>query len=324
MTMNPISRKSQVSRLYRICLPTALVVFLLLPMDSLFAATAETILIRQTLEKDRSGRRRGDAELVLSAYDEDRFVAYDAAGSIDARAWSVLHDSRESMGQALEADLSVRRYDIKRSVVFINVWKDKAFVTTLDSGAVIDAATGARSPYAESLLWTFRKLDEEWLATGVIVSLGDLTTGPATGRVEADEVAESLMDHVQQWNDDSHSGITGTLSEEAVIIDSYFSPNPALWLIIFSDREEIDEWLDDRLAAVDYSIDRKVEHAVVTGDEAVAVTRDRITATYSSGAESLTEERLSTWFLTRSGGSWVVTWAWWKTKPFQSGATALH
>ena len=324
--MNLYPLRNHLLSLLKSTCPAALGLLLLLPIESAFAATAETILIRQSLEKDRSGRRRGDAELVLSAYDEDRFVAYDAAGSADGRAWSILHDSRESMEQALKADLETRRYDIQRDVVLISVWKDKAFVTTLDSGAVIDAGTGARQPYAESLLWTFRKLDEEWLVTGVIIALGDTDAGPAAGTVQADDVVESLMDHAQQWNDDSHSGITGTLSEEAVITDSYFSSNPAKWLIMFSDREEIDEWLDDRLTAVEYDIERTVLHAVVKGDEAVAVTQDRVTASFTSGTEPLTQESLTTWFLTRSGGSWVVAWSWSKAKPFRSadGATTLH
>ena len=41
----------------------------LLPLQKLAAETAETMLIRQVLEKDRSGRRRGDIELTLSKYE---------------------------------------------------------------------------------------------------------------------------------------------------------------------------------------------------------------------------------------------------------------
>lgn len=308
-------------------LPVVLTLILLTPADRAGAGeTAETILIRQALEKDRSGRRRGDAELVLSAYDEDRFVAYDAGGFIDGRGWTVLHDSRDGMARALEMDLALRRYDIKRAVVVINVWKDKAFVTTVDSGMVIDVATGTRSPYGQSLLWTFRKLDDEWLATGVIVALGDTTDGPASGRVEADDVVKALQEHAAQWSSGNRSGITGGLTEEAVAVDAYFSSNPAKWLIVFADRQEIDEWLDDRLETVDYSLERSVLHAVVQGDEAVAVTRDRVTATYASGDARLTEDRLSTWLLTRSGGSWQVAWVLWKTKLFDpaDGATALR
>ncbi|MDA0335934.1 MAG: hypothetical protein O2782_12265, partial [bacterium] len=70
-------------------LPALLIVTLLTPVVSVQAETTETILIRQALEKDRSGRRRGDVELVLSAYDRDRVVIYDADGSSDGRGWSV-------------------------------------------------------------------------------------------------------------------------------------------------------------------------------------------------------------------------------------------
>ena len=110
------------------------------------------------------------------------------------------------------------------------------------------------------------------------------------------------------------------------MVDAYFSSNPAKWLIVFADREEIDEWLDDRLEVVDYSLERSVLHAAVHGAEAVAVTRDRVTATYASGDARVTEDRFSTWLLTRSGGSWQVDWALWKTKPFgpAEGATALR
>ena len=56
------------------------------------------------------------------------------------------------------------------------------------------------------------------------------------------------------------------------------------------------------------------------------MTRDRVTATYASGDARVTEDRFSTWLLTRSGGSWQVDWALWKTKPFgpAEGATALR
>ncbi|HJP33962.1 MAG TPA: hypothetical protein QGF95_25725 [Candidatus Latescibacteria bacterium] len=304
-----------------------LVILLLSPLDRAGAAeTAETILIRQSLEKDRSGRRRGDAELVLSAYDEDRFVVWDAGGSIDGRAWSVLHGSRDEVADALETDLAVRHYDLKREVVLINVWKDKAFVTTVDSGMVIDSATGNRSPYAQNQLWTFRKRDEEWLATGVIVALGDSTSGPVVGKVEADDVAEALQDHAAEWSDGSASGISSGLTEEAVLVDLYFSANPAKWLIVFADREEIDDWLEERLAVVDYSIECSVEHAMAQGDEAVAVTQEQISATYAGGEARIAETQLRIWLLTRSGGTWQVDWVFRKAKPFSpiDGSTALH
>ena len=320
--MTPFPRNRLLNVVYR-TLPVVLALTLLVPVDSAQAAeTAETILIRQALDKDRTGRRRGDAELALSAYDEERFVVYDGGGSIDARGWSVLHGSRDAAALALEADLAAHRYDIKREVIFMGVWKNKAFVTTVDSGAVIDGATGARSPYSDRRLWTFRKLDEKWLATGAIVALGDTADGPASGKVEANDVASAVQAHAAEWSDDSHSGVVGGFTEDAVIVDSYFSTNPALWLIVFSDREEFDEWLDDRLKNVGYSIESTVLHAVSSGDEAVAVTRQRITATYASGEAKLVEDRYNTWLLTRSGGSWLVDWAWWKTKPYDNASEA--
>lgn len=319
--MTSFPRNHLLNLAYR-ALPAVLALTLLLPAQSAQAETTETILIRQALEKDRSGRRRGDAELALSAYDDDRFVVYDAGGSIDARGWTVMHDAREDAAQALETDLAARRYDLKREVVFMGVWKNKAFVTTIDSGAVIDGATGVRSPYSDRRLWTFHKRDEKWLATGVIVALGDTTDGPAPGRVEAKDVASAVQAHAAKWSADSHSGVIRGFTEDAVIVDSYFSTNPALWLIVFSDREEFDEWLDDRLKNVDYAIESTVLHAVSSGDEAIAVSRQRITATYASGEARLVEDRYNTWLLTRSGGSWLIDWAWWKTKPYDNASEA--
>ncbi len=86
------------------------------------AETAETVLIRQTLEKDRSGLRRGDAELVASAV-AGNFVHYDARGYMDPVGWTIPEGSVSSYAEALEADLAARRYDISRTVtLFQNVW----------------------------------------------------------------------------------------------------------------------------------------------------------------------------------------------------------
>jgi hypothetical protein len=66
---------------------------------------------------------------------------------------------------------------------------------------------------------------------------------------------------------------------------------------------------------------------VRNGDEAVAVTRDRVTATYAAGEARVVQDRISGWLLRRSGGSWQAAWVWWKTKPFGDlgdGPTALH
>lgn len=307
----------------------ALVLGLLWPGSERAAAeTAETILIRQALEKDRSGRRRGDAELVLSAFDDDHLVVYDAAGSIDPRAWTVAHASRQDYARVLEADLRVRRYDIERAVVFINEWKDKAFVTTIDSGAVIDRAGGRSRPYVAQSLWTFHKREEDWSVTGLVTALGDTATGPAAGRVVAPEVVAFLEDEAAQWTAGSAGGIAGALEEEVVAVDCYFSSTPAKWLIIFADRDELTAWLDERLEHVRYDVHREVLHAAANGDEAVAVTRDRLTATYAQGDARVEQDRVTAWLLTRSGGRWRASWMLWLAKPYgppgSSAATALR
>ena len=278
--------------------------------------TAETVLIRQILEKDRFGRRRGDAEIVTYGYDKDRFVVYDGAGSIDVRAWTVRHSSLEEYRASLEADLAANRYDISRAVLFLNVWKNRAFAATLDSGVVIDRAGDSRRGCVQRALWAFLKEGDEWRATSLVIAVGDTADGGAAGRVEDQEVAAALQEDARNWSEGSRGDILGGVQEYFVGNDCYNSSNPASWLPVFADREEFGKWLEQRLEHVDYDIERTLLHAVSQGDEAVAVTRDRITATYTAGDARLQQDRTSAWLLTRRDGRWRITCAWWKAKSF--------
>ncbi len=200
--------------------------------------TAETVLIRQILEKDRFGRRRGDAEMVTHGFDKDRFVAYDGAGSIDIRAWTVRHSSLEEYQAALEADLAANRYDISRAVLFLTVWKNRAFAATLDSGVVIDRAGDSRRGFVQRAMWSFLKEDEEWRATSLVIAVGDTADGGAAGRVEDQEVAAALQEDARSWSEGSKGDILSGVQEDFVGNDCYNSSNPASWLTVFAGREE--------------------------------------------------------------------------------------
>ncbi len=279
--------------------------------------TAETVLIRQILEKDRFGRRRGDAESVTHGYDRDRFVVYDGAGSIDARAWTVRYSSLDEYQAFLEADLAANRYDISRAVLYLNVWKNQAYATTLDSGMVIDRAGDSRRGFVQRTLWAFRKEDEEWRATSLVVAIGDSADGgAAAGRVEDRDVAAALQEDARNWSEGGPGDILRGVEEDFVGIDCYGSSNAAAWLTVFADRDEFAKWLEQRLENVDYHVERTLLHAVSRGDEAVAVTRDRITATYLAGEARIEQDRVCAWLLTRTDGRWRITSAWWKAKPF--------
>ena len=276
--------------------------------------TAETVVIRQILEKDRFGRRRGDPEIVTHGYDKDRFVVYDGAGSIDARAWSVRYASLGEYQAFLETDLAANRYDISRAVLLLKVWKNRAFATTLDSGVVIDRAGDSRRAFVQRTLWSFRKDDEQWQATSLVVAVGDTSDGGAAGRLENPEVAAALEEHARNWSEGRRGDILGGVQKDFVGLDCYHSSNPATWLTVFADREEFAKWLEQRLQLVNYDIERTLLHAVSRGDEAVAVTRDRVTAAYKSGDARLEQDRVTAWLLTRRDGGWRITCAWWKAK----------
>ena len=309
----------------------AALAMMLLAVEPVPAETPETILIRAALDKDLRGRRRANVELMVKAYDEDRFVVYDGHASASASGWDPVFDDRDVYARQLASEVESHRYEIQRTVVVINVWKDKAFVTTTDSGFVVDRASSERVEYFERRLWTLAKLDEEWLVTGIVADYGDLTAGARPSGIpnqEAQQVVELLMDEAGAWSDGSASGITGAADEAFVAVESKFSSNPAEWLIMFTDRDEYGEWLDKRLERVDYTITREVIHVSTGADgrEAVAVSRDQVRAAPLAGDAVYEQERLNYWLLHKKGGDWVVSWVFWKSKeiPFTSNTAALR
>lgn len=307
----------------------ALGLLVLCPEMARAAETAETILIRTALSRDLTGRRRGNAELMAAAYSEDRFVVYDAASSSSALGWTPTFGDHSRYEADLGRQLAVNRYDVARAVVFIGVWKDKAFVTTIDSGRVIDRQTSTATPYYDRRLWTFTKEDEEWLATGFVSAYGDTITGAASAGIADEQIAKVLRDEAAAWNEGSPGGVAGFVDEEFVAVESQFSANPAAWLIIFADRDEYSEWLEERLDRVAYTVQREVLSVSVgaDGQEAVAVTRDHVKAAHKAGDAVHEQPRLTYWLLRRQGGDWLITWAFWKSKelplPTAGGTAAL-
>ena len=284
---------------------------LLLPMGPARAGeTAETVLIRQAIDKDRSGRRRGDAELAASVCAE-HFVAYEGHNLIDPVGWTVQHEDLESYSAALTEKLQRTRYDIRRSVTFLHVWKEKAMVTTVDSGWVVDRASGDKSEYASTWFWVFHKDGEDWLVTGLIEDLGDTTAGPhpGTGATPDANIVALLEEEAAGWRDRDAAAILRCFDDDFTGYEGFFSSNPALWYIILEDAEELEEWLDDRLALVDYDLQRQVIHTSLSagGTEALAVTQEQVTASPDQGDVKHRLDRRVVWTLSRKTGAWKVT-----------------
>ena len=271
------------------------------------AETPETLLIRQALSNDRFGHRRGDLDLALSSFAE-RCVVYEGNGSADPRAWSVVHEDRAAFAQDLGATLEARRYDIERAVPFILVREDKAIATTLDSGRVVDRQTGTSRPYKTRRLWTFLKVEEEWLATAFVQNLGDSLLAADSGS-SAPEIEALLRREEEAWEEGSVGAIVGLMDEEFIGCDGKDTHAPASWTFLFSDAPELEKWLKKRLPNTTYQIDREVLHASVgkEGREALALTRETVTTTYTSGPAAHSRDRHVLWTLSRRTGSWKVT-----------------
>ena len=233
--------------------------------ESAVGVEASKVLIGQTLERERFGLRRGDVEMALTVWNPDRFVVYDAGGTADPRGWTVLHDDIGEYASALSADLQVHQYDIARSVDFSLVLEGRAFATTTDSGFVLSRQTGDSKPYKTSRLWFFAEIEEEWLATGVITTLGDSTSGSYKGpRLNPNsEITQVLLSEAAAWQEGSAGRVGDFLDKGYVGYDCYEKFAPASWLVVFANAEELGEWLTRRLSFTRYTIDRQVLHATV-------------------------------------------------------------
>ena len=285
-------------------IPFVLLALLPFAGESRAGETPETILIRQSLSNDISGYRRADAELALSAYDE-RFVAYRGHANGDPRAWTILHENRDALQSQMATDLQARRYEVNRTVPFIAVRTTHAIATSIDSGQVVDRQSGAATPVQIQCLWILRKTEDDWLATAMVANLGDSLL-PTVPGINGD-IAELLQRESQAWEEGSTAGILGLFDEHFTGYDAHATFKPATWRIAFSGAEEMEKWLDKRLPYVQYDLDRQLLHAAVSGDEALAVTRETVAISHTKGPAKHQKERYILWTMSRHSGAWRIT-----------------
>lgn len=269
--------------------------------------TPETLLIRQALDNDKFGRRRGEVDLAMSAFAPE-VVVYGAQRSADPRAWQVLYEDFDGLKAAVGQDLAANRYEIERQVPFIHVRGRKALVTTLDSGQVVTRSGGAPRPYRSENLWYFTKVEDKWLVTALVQEIGDETPVPGGGAAAA-EITEVLADEKEGWEQGSASSLSGLYDENFLIMDAGGLLRPEKWVILLGATEELEKWLEKRLERTRYQLDRQVVHTYVSagGREALALTREKVSASYESGPATHQLERWVLWTLSRRSGSWKIT-----------------
>ena len=277
------------------------------------AETPETILIRKVINADKFGKRTGDAEIILPHYARDMAV-YEGHNTIDPRGWSVLHEDYPSFERDLQEDLLIHRYDTERTVPFILAREEgtekKAIVTTIDSGVVINRQTGETRPLRSERLWFFTKLDDEWKVSGYVQNLGDSTSiGVTRPSDSVDEIADLLDREKESWENGDSGSIAGFCNNTFTAYNGNDKILPASWKILFNDAEELKEWLDKRLRNAKYKIDRQVVHTSLSegGREALALTRESISATYEVGPAAHELKRYVLWMLSRRSGDWRIT-----------------
>lgn len=286
---------------------------------SMFFATAamagetpETVLLRKTIDNDKFAKRRGDAQQMMESYAQE-ITAYDANGTIDPRGWTVVYEHRKSFAQALASDLETKHFDFERAMPFIQVLSpqhEKAIATTIDSGVVIDKATGESQPLLEERLWFFDKIEEEWLVSGYVQNLGHSTTVGITRESEVvPELTELLKAEEESWEQGSTGAIAGLYVEKLAAYNSGNKVEPQSWKIIFGHREDWESWLTKRLRHAMYEIDRNVVYTTVgaDGQEAIAVTRETVTTKYDKGPAIHSLDRYVLWLASRKSGSWRIS-----------------
>ena len=278
------------------------------PLPTAASEATEGVIIRQALEKERFGRRRGDVELALGIC-SPRFVVYDGAGAADMLAWTVKHSTPEAFASSLAEELATMRYDVIRSVTFLKVIENEAIVTVVDSGHAIARESGERQPYRSANLWRFRKQEERWLATSLVADFGDSTLGPFTGLPAGEGAAgvvETLRAEAEGWSDGDAGAIVSNLDEHFTAFDAYDKFGVATWLIIFNNPQGYESWLTRRFDLTDYEVKRKVVHVSVDGDEALAVTSDDVVTSHRLGSATHGENRHVFWTLSRRSGDWKI------------------
>ena len=292
----------------------ALPAFILLLLSTATAAgaadTPETLLIRQALNNDKFGMRRGieHLDVALSAV-APNFVVYAGNNTLDPRGWQILHEDREAYAQTLSAKLTENQYDIERAIPHILVLEKKAVATTLDSGFVINRTTGSREFVKSARLWTFMKFDEEWLATAYVADIGEDTSGPRHPSIEDEEISVLLEEERQGWISGSASSIVAPLHETFTGLNGMSTHAPTSWASLFADPVSYEKWVSKRVRRTKYDIEREVVYVTVgpARKEALALTHDRISTGYEAGDAVHDLDRYALWTLSQRSGDWSVT-----------------
>ena len=272
------------------------------------AETPETILIRQTLRMDLSGKRRSDSDLVISAYDKN-FVAYNAGNIDDPREWNVLFEGRQSLLNSLESDLKNNKYELQRTIPTIKVRGLVATATSLDSGNVVNRNTGKIQTIYETKFWTLVKRDEKWTISSTIRNIGKENIKSTNHSVDKD--IEALLLEISKARESGNSSVlTDSFSEYFIGYDAINKFDPISWNIIFGGSEEFSEYLTQRSPNVDYTIDRKVISSNIgkSGYEAVAMTNETVLVRHKRGQAEHRIKRNVFWTLSRQDeGNWKIT-----------------
>jgi hypothetical protein len=270
--------------------------------------TPETILIRRTLANELSGHRRGDADLVLSAYEEG-FAGLQGHDNADPRVWTVQYEGLQEYAEALRQDVAQYRYETDRAIAFIHVRADQAMVTSQDSGQVVDRASGATRSVDVRRFWILRKTEEVWRVALLVDALGDTLVPSGNPAGPDPRLVELLGAEAAAWNAAKPGRVAGHYDERFIGCSGNDSFKPESWAIIFSGAVELEAFLKSRLKATTYQIDRQVVSTAVGdgGNEAIAVTHERVRTSHAAGDVVHSLERDVLWTVSRRSGTWKVT-----------------
>ena len=270
--------------------------------------TPETLLIRQVLDNDKFGMRRGDADLSLSGFSE-KLVVYDAQKNPNPQAWIIKHETLATFAVSIETDLASRRYDITRQVSSITVSGHKAIATTIDSGQVIDRDNGVTTPFSTKRFWIFQKTKNEWLAHTLVNAWHDSSTIAVATSVPNTDIAAVIEDERAAWENGSSSAILSLFDEQFTGYDAAQNQAPASWSILFQDAKELTTWLNKRLDSTSYTIKRQLLFAQIgsNGAEAIALTQEDLSTEYNRGPAKQNLKRQILWTLSKRTGNWKIT-----------------
>jgi ketosteroid isomerase-like protein len=288
--------------------PISVVIIIATFFSEIYASeTPETILIRQTLRLDLSGKRRSDSDIALSAY-EKSFVAYNAENNNDPRRWNVIIEGRQALENNLKNDFKTYRYELQRTIPNVKVRGLVATATSLDSGKVVNRDTGEIEPVYETQFWTLVKEDDDWSISSNVRNVGNKSIESTDYSVNDD--IKRLLTRISKTRESGDLSTTDFFSKNFIGYDANNNFDPASWNIIFSGSEEFSKYLAQRTPHVDYTINRTLTsaHLGPSGNEAIAMTRETVLALHKKGESKHSIKRNVFWTLSKQNeGDWKVT-----------------